>query len=267
MKSFCTVALSALLASFAMAAPAEEVEARAAGPTLYMAGDSTMATARGASKIQGWGAFLAYSMKDITVVNKALGGRSARSYTVEQRFKTLIDLVVPGDFVIISFGHNDGGRIRDDNGRTACPGADDETCTLADGKTVVQTYVTYLTDAAKALVKKGARVIVSSPTPRNICADGTCNYTPPRWVEYSKKVVANTGSQASFVDHGLFVANEYKRLGKAKVDSLYPTDELHPGPEGSELIAKLFVKAVLCTNNVLLPFVKNATNSVPGSCA
>ncbi|KAK2623551.1 hypothetical protein QTJ16_007105 [Diplocarpon rosae] len=266
MKFFCTVALSALLATFAMAAPAEEVEARAAGPTLYMAGDSTMATARGASKIQGWGAYLAYSMKGIKVVNKALGGRSARSYTVELRFKALIDLVIPGDFVIISFGHNDGGRIKDNNGRTDCPGSGNETCTLPDGKTVVQTYVTYLTDAATALVDKGATVIISSPTPRNICAAGTCTYTPPRWVEYSKKVVANTGSKASFIDHGLYVANEYKRLGKAQVDRLYPIDQLHPGPEGSELISKLFVKAVLCTNSVLAPFVKNATDTVPGAC-
>ncbi|OWP04410.1 hypothetical protein B2J93_4415 [Marssonina coronariae] len=268
MKSFCYVLLSALAATVAIAAPADVIEGREtiAAPTLYLAGDSTMAKARDGSPTTGWGPFLPYSMKDISVVNLAIGGRSARSYTEEGRFKTLIEKLLPGDYVVMSFGHNDGGGLsKTDNGRSACAGSGSETCTTPEGK-IVQTYVTYLTNAAKEMVAKGATVIVSSPTPKNICNSGTCSYTPPRWVEYSQKVVANTGPKASFVDHGLYVANEYLKLGKAKVDTFYPVDYTHPNADGSTLIAGLFVKAVLCSNNVLAPFIKNATDTVPGAC-
>lgn len=42
------------------------------------------------------------------MVNSAIAGRSARSYTDEGRFTTLINTVKSGDYVVIEFGHNDG---------------------------------------------------------------------------------------------------------------------------------------------------------------
>lgn len=51
------------------------------------------------------------------MVNSAIAGRSARSYTDEGRFNTLIDTVNSGDFVVIEFGHNDGLSGTVDNGR------------------------------------------------------------------------------------------------------------------------------------------------------
>ncbi len=53
----------------------------------------------------------------LTVVNRAIAGRSARSYTDEGRFTTLINTVKSGDFVVIEFGHNDGQSGSVDNGR------------------------------------------------------------------------------------------------------------------------------------------------------
>lgn len=54
----------------------------------------------------------------------AIGGRSARSYTNEGRFTTLISTVKQGDFVIIEFGHNDGSSGAVDNGREDAVGSD-----------------------------------------------------------------------------------------------------------------------------------------------
>lgn len=51
------------------------------------------------------------------MVNSAIAGRSARSYTDEGRFTTLINTVAKGDFVVIEFGHNDGLSGTVDNGR------------------------------------------------------------------------------------------------------------------------------------------------------
>lgn len=76
----------------------------------------------------GWGQYLQYSLT-IPVVNEAAGGRSARSYTREGRFETIAGLVKSGDFVIIEFGHNDGGSLTPtDNGRSDCAGDGSQTC-------------------------------------------------------------------------------------------------------------------------------------------
>lgn len=65
---------------------------------------------------KGWGQYLGQYLS-VTVVNKAIAGRSARSYTDEGRFTTLIDTVSSGDYVVIEFGHNDGLSGTVDNGR------------------------------------------------------------------------------------------------------------------------------------------------------
>jgi len=258
------VALPALL-SLTSAAPAEDIEKRA-NPTIYLAGDSTMALGGGGAKTNGWGVYFPFSVKNANIVNAAIGGRSARSYSDEGRFTALVNKVVSGDYVVIEFGHNDGGSLSTtDNGRTACFGSGTETCTTPAG-VIVQTYVTYLTRAAKALIAKGAKVIISSPTPNNVCEGTGCSYSAPRFTAYGRQVVTNAGSSASFIDHGQYVANEYIRLGKAKVDAFYPVDHTHTSPAGANVVAQTFVKAVLCGNGVLAPFIKNGTSSVAGNC-
>lgn len=262
MKSFTIISA---LAIAVVAAPAETIEKRAT-PKVYLAGDSTMALGGGGTGTQGWGVYLPYSLKTVTVINDAVAGRSARSYTDEGRFTTLIDTVASGDWVIIEFGHNDGGSLTPtDNGRSDCLGSGDETCTTAAG-VVVQTYVTYLTNAAKSLIAKGAKVIISSPTPDNTCETGTCSYTPPRFTAYCQDVVTNAGSGASFVDHGQYLANEYAVLGATVVNSYYPIDHTHTSPIGANVVAAAFMKGLLCSDNPLAVYSKNTTASVTGSC-
>jgi rhamnogalacturonan acetylesterase len=57
----------------------------------------------------------------LAIVNDAIAGRSARSFTREGRFTAMAASVASGDYVIIEFGHNDGGSLTPtDNGRTDC---------------------------------------------------------------------------------------------------------------------------------------------------
>ena len=71
----------------------------------------------------------------IPVVNQAIGGRSARSFTDEGRFTTLINTVKAGDYAVIEFGHNDGSAGSVDNGRQAAGGSDyDTTATVTTSK-------------------------------------------------------------------------------------------------------------------------------------
>jgi rhamnogalacturonan acetylesterase len=274
------------IANVVLSAPTEDTLAPRAVPTIYLAGDSTMAKGGGGAKTEGkshpttppytlhslifspgWGVYLPYSITGATVVNLAIGGRSARSYTDEGRFTSLAAKVVSGDLVIIEFGHNDGGSLSaTDNGRTDCGGSGAETCKTPAG-VVVQTYPTYLTKAAKLMTAKGARVILSSPTPNNVCEGGTCSYTPPRFTDYCKIVVKNVNtSLASFIDHGQYVGNRYIALGAAKTTAFYPVDHTHTSPAGADSVAGQFVKAALCSKSVLASYIKNATASVAGTC-
>lgn len=88
-------------------------------PTLYLAGDSTMAHLKGDIK-QGyvvpmrprvdpkpllrWGEFISHYLSGLNIVNKAIAGRSARSFTREGRWREIQDLLKAGDYVIIEFG-------------------------------------------------------------------------------------------------------------------------------------------------------------------
>jgi rhamnogalacturonan acetylesterase len=117
--------LSSILLSFL------SVGSAAAAATVYLAGDSTMAKGGGGSNTDGWGQYLQYSFSSSAYVvsNKAIGGRSARSFTREGRFQAIADIVKAGDWVVVEFGHNDGGSLTPtDNGRTDCFGDGAQTC-------------------------------------------------------------------------------------------------------------------------------------------
>lgn len=123
------------------------VDVKRATPTVYLAGDSTMAKTSAPL-----GRYLT-----IPVVNKAISGRSARSYTNEGRFTELEKLVTSGDIVVIEFGHNDGGspNSASDNARSDCPGSGSETCKSGKTGETVYTFNYYVENAAKSFIAKG----------------------------------------------------------------------------------------------------------------
>ena len=106
------------------------LDRRAAPVTIHLCGDSTMAPMGGGKNTQGWGEYLRYSFDpaSATVSNRAIAGRSARSFSREGRFDAVAKEVKAGDWVVIEFGHNDGGSLSTDNGRSDCFGAGNETC-------------------------------------------------------------------------------------------------------------------------------------------
>jgi len=236
-------------------------------PTLYLAGDSTMALGGGGTGTQGFGEYLQYSLTGINIVNDAIAGRSARSYWNEGRFAAIADLVVAGDYVLFEFGHNDGGSLTTtDNGRTDCYGGGSETCISPTTGEIVYTYVFYLLQAGRLMTAKGAHVIVASPTPDNPWETGTFTYTPTRFTGYSETVATALGSLAAFVDHGQYVANEFEVLGETAVDAFYPIDHTHTSPAGANVVAGQFMKGLMCGGSALSAYSKNSTSSITGSC-
>ena len=78
--------------------------------TLYLIGDSTMANKvkPNENPEHGWGQVLgSFFNDDISIVNKAVNGRSSRSFLNEKRWDTIYKVLNPGDYVFIQFGHND----------------------------------------------------------------------------------------------------------------------------------------------------------------
>lgn len=105
MKILSTLFLAAAMPLLAHAAtePTDTV-------TVFMIGDSTMANKPLAKENQerGWGQMLpVYLQGKIKVDNRAVNGRSSKSFIDEGRWDKVMELIRPGDYVIIQFGHND----------------------------------------------------------------------------------------------------------------------------------------------------------------
>ena len=94
------------LPGVAEAAPAAAQED---GPTIYIASDSTAQTYDASYAPQaGWGQTLGQFFSDeVTVDNRAIGGRSSRSFVEEGRLDDILDEIQPGDYLFVQFGHND----------------------------------------------------------------------------------------------------------------------------------------------------------------
>ncbi|KLT69298.1 rhamnogalacturonan acetylesterase [Flavobacterium sp. ABG] len=93
--------------------------------TVYCIGDSTMANKKDPEKNpeHGWAQVLQPFFKDnILVENKAVNGRSTKSFIAEKRWDSIYKKLKTGDYVFIEFGHNDektGDSARYTNPHTA----------------------------------------------------------------------------------------------------------------------------------------------------
>ena len=96
--------IGAVLAALAGSVAAAPVPA----PRIFMAGDSTMANKPLDLTERGWGMALgAFFVEAVTVDNRAMNGRSSKSFIDEGRWAKLVADLRAGDFVVIQFSHND----------------------------------------------------------------------------------------------------------------------------------------------------------------
>jgi lysophospholipase L1-like esterase len=80
-----------------------------AAPVVYLAGDSTVMT-NGANTLpqMGWGGRLpALFTTGVSFSNRAVGGRSSKSFVDEGRLAAILGVIKPGDYLFVQFGHND----------------------------------------------------------------------------------------------------------------------------------------------------------------
>jgi rhamnogalacturonan endolyase len=216
-------------------------------PTLFIAGDST--AANGAPDAIGWGKHLEtfFDASKLKVVNLARGGRSSRTFIAEGLWDRLLEGVKAGDFVLIQFGHNDGGPINDERrARGSLPGLGDESQEIDNLLTkqheVVHTFGWYLRKMIADTKAKGATPILLSLTVRSIWKEGRVERGSGRFGQLTREVA--TSQRVPFVDVTTLIADRYEQMGEDAVKALFPRDHTHTSNEGAKLNAELVVNGL-----------------------
>jgi lysophospholipase L1-like esterase len=81
--------------------------------TVYLAGDSTMAAKQPDKRPEtGWGEMLQqhFDPAKVKIDNRAMNGRSTKTFISEGRWQAIVDALKKGDYVFIQFGHNDEAK-------------------------------------------------------------------------------------------------------------------------------------------------------------
>jgi lysophospholipase L1-like esterase len=247
-------------------------------PTLWLIGDSTVrngSAGDGTNLNQwGWGAPLTFYFDPakVNVVNRALGGTSARSF-YHANWQRMVDLIKAGDVVLLQFGTNDGGNPESSVGELR--GIGDETRDLtnrAKEAETVHTFGWYLRQFIAETRAKGATPIVCSLIPRKRWNGDRLQRDADNFAGWARQVAA--AEKVGFIDLNELIARRLDALGKEKVDLLYvpnPTPEkpagesVHPGWDGAVMNAEIVVSGLkaLEKNPVAGWFAEKAKDVTP----
>lgn len=239
-------------------------------PTLYIVGDSTVRNGRGdgANGQWGWGDLVGkyFDPARINVVNWALGGRSSRTFITQGHWDPVVAALRPGDFVMIQFGHNDGGPINDDSrARGSLRGTGDEIQEIDNLLTkqheTVHTYGWYLRKYVSDTKAKGAIPMICSQIPRKIWKDGKIVRNGSDYAGWAAEVAKAEG--VPFLDLNNIIAARYEQLGPDKVDPLFGDEHTHTTLAGAELNAEAVISALKgLTNDPLATFFSGQAKDV-----
>lgn len=219
--------------------PATSFPVSAGTPTIYLTGDSTVQT-YGAAQApqQGWGQRIAeFFTADAKIVNKAIGGRSSKSYIDEGRLDEIVPLLQPGDYLFAQWGIND--RYRSDPTR------------FTDPSTTFKQYLSMYIDAARS---KDAIPVLITPTPRLDFTNGAFQNDFPEYCAAIKELGAATDTRV--IDLQTKGLAYYTSIGLAQVQDTISLDVLHFKVEGALQMARLVAEGVKESDLPINQFVK-----------
>lgn len=221
--------------------------------TLFIAGDSTAAI-KGASEkpMTGWGELLqSYYGKSINVENRAINGRSTKSFLAEGRLTAIEQDFRAGDYLFIQFGHND--EKKEDPSRYSHPDTEYR-----------HNLIQYIESARQ---RGGTPVLLTSCSRRLFTSEGKPDPLAVGPYPAVMRQVA-TETQTPLLD--IFEASQqlYDTLGEEgsmklfmhlpkNVHPNYPSgveDNTHFSEEGAREIAKLVVQAI--QQSTVLPLLE-----------
>lgn len=205
--------------------------------TLYVIGDST-ASVYGSDLYprMGWGQVLGdyYSPACAVVVDKALSGRSSKSFMDEQAWTPVRDALVAGDYVLIQFGHND--EKSEDPAR------------YTDPRTTYKQYLTtYVTDTRD----RGAIPVLLTSIQRNNWDGATIRDSHGDYPPAVRELAAEL--DVALVDMAALTRDYFERIGQAETTVLfmnlapgefanYPggnSDNTHLRETGARIVSRL----------------------------
>lgn len=216
-------------------------------PTLFLVGDSTVRT--GTRDQLGWGDPLAgyFDRTKLNVVNRAIGGRSSRTFRTEGRWEKVLAELKPGDFLLIQFGHNDGGEMfQGTRPRASIKGNGDESTegvVEETGKTeTVRSFGWYLRQYVTEAKAKGAHPIVCSLVPRKLWKDGRVIRANDSYGKWAREAAEAAG--APFLDLNEIIARRYEKEGKEAVEAYFADERTHTTPLGADVNAQCVVSGI-----------------------
>jgi len=221
-------------------------------PTLFIAGDSTAAKNNG-NPIQGWAVPFAeyFDASKVNIANRARGGRSSRTFVTEGLWDHLLTEVKAGDYVLIQFGHNDGGAINEEppgssrplRARGSLPGLGDESQEIDNAVTkkheTVHTFGWYMRKMIADVKAKGATPLILSLTARDIWADGKIERGSGSYRGWDRELAQNAAIE--FIDLSRIVADKFQSLGMDKTRDYFSPDHTHPNLLGADFHAECVV--------------------------
>jgi lysophospholipase L1-like esterase len=221
-------------------------------PTLFLIGDSTVknGSGQGADGLYGWGQFLGefFDENKIKVANRARGGRSSRTFQTEGSWQEVLGGIRPGDFVMMQFGHNDGGPLDEGRARASIKGIGAESQVITNKQSgvveTVHSYGWYLRKYIADAKAAGATPIVLSPVPRN---KWKSDRTVERAVDYGPwAATVAWQEQVRFIDLNELVAQHYEIVGPDPVRQDYFTaaDHTHTTHRGARVNAEIVARAI-----------------------
>jgi lysophospholipase L1-like esterase len=219
--------------------------------TVFTIGDSTMANKKAevAPEIGWCQAFPAFVDQTVVIKNRAVNGRSTKSFISEGRWKSVLDSLNPGDYVFIQFGHNDE-KIQDSTRYTE----------------PFTSYRKNLERFVRETREKGATPILFTSIVRRKFENGFLTDTHGNYPIVVRQVAAEMN--VPMIDLQMLTAGAVTALGDEASKNVYlwtpPTDKFPQGrkddthlcKEGANLVAKLAAQQLILLDNSLAKLIQ-----------
>lgn len=230
-------------------------------PVLFICGDSTGKIDNSEVSGQvGWGQVMQdyVNTKKISVDNHAKAGRSARTFLNEGRWNVVYDELRPGDYVLIQFGHNDGGDINVGKARGEYPGNNDDKDIMTIEATGINegiySYGWYLRKFCLDAMEKGATPIILSLTPTNFRDENGKNVRETKYKAWAKEVAEQMGVE--FIDLNEISASKLDRMTKEEADAQFKNDWCHSSLLGAHRNAKSVAEGIKKSKSPIRKYMK-----------
>lgn len=221
-------------------------------PTIWLIGDSTVknGSGKGEGGLWGWGDYLyqQFDTAGITIKNYALGGRSSRTFISEGLWDKVLARVKPGDYVIMQFGHNDGGAINDNSrARGTIKGIGEETEEIDNILTkkheIVHSYGWYIRKYISDTKAKGATPVVCSLIPRNDWENGKVIRASKDYALWAEESAEK--EKAFYINLNEIIARKYETIGQQEVTAtFFLTEHTHTTKAGAIMNATAVAEGI-----------------------